>query len=119
VAVLPDLVEDDPELEPGPMFVHLCVVVDGAVVVVGLLATAAGLLATALVATAFELAVFVVAVVLAAWVTVWVARLGCAPATAAPMPAVPPTKARPATTAPIACFRMVLSLSHQHNECRY
>lgn len=114
VAVLPDLVEDELELEPDPVFGHLWVVVDGAVVVVvGLLAMAAGLLATA-----FELAVLAVAVVLAEWVTVCVARLGCALATAAPMPAVPPTKARPATTAPIACFRMVLSLSHQHNECR-
>lgn len=111
--MLPDLVVDEPRLELGPMFGHLCVVEDdGAFVAASgleLVAAVAGRLAVAAWLVAFVLLV-AATVFVAAWVAVCVARLGCAPATAAPMPTVVPTRARPATAAPIACLRMLLSL---------
>jgi hypothetical protein len=54
--VLPVLVEDELELELDPMFGHLWLVVDGAIVVV-----------VGLLAIAFELAVLATAVVFTTW----------------------------------------------------
>jgi hypothetical protein len=111
--VLPDVVEDEPELELEPMFGHLCVVEDdGAFVAASgleLAAAVTGRLAVAAWLVAFMVLV-AATVFVAAWVEVCVARLGCAPATAAPMPTLVPTRARPATAAPIACLRIVISL---------
>ena len=128
VAALPALPADElrPE-ELGPMFVHLWVdgVVDGFFAVVLALELSAGeagpLADDGVLAVALELVALLVATdFVTEWVVVCVARLGWAPATAAPMPAVAPTRARPATAAPMACFRMLFfSLSCRHTERRH
>jgi hypothetical protein len=109
----PVFAEPEPVPEPGPMFVHLCVVPDLGLALELLLELSAGPAsattgADGLADTEFDAVDLVLVVAFVALcVTLCVARAGCAPATTAPTPAVPPTTARPATRRPTGLSRMI------------